>query len=645
MSALAYAALARASQGSNPASMLFVDMHNQRFSGDVRIVESDGYSQYGIGGALYITDSLATAKLVADHPRFAFTDAGGRHFRLHAADGWLSVEQGGAKGSAAVNDQPAIQAAIDYAGAAGIERLRFTRDYYQLWAPQRSSPASAIHASDGHYLTIRHTLTMEGTAATRSVLDCRSTTGRTLDDNWQDVGGTVWRGNGVSVIGDVADSTPDELAIERVGLERLVFRGNATNTGNYVYPPDPVSGDGWDPSHKGFRVQDTHVGDIVITDTDFIGWRGEMFYVVGYAPRSITAERCQMLTGNANAWNVQVSCPTLVVDCEFGDCCQAAEAISQGQATYRNVTFRDCQRIWMIGGRDKQPGYHYRWPTRDASGPMPVCTLEDCTLRSVEQALIGSFVHGSLTTVDSLVLLDCNNLYAIEDCHLSIDAWLDLKTGVSPLAISGPSSLETAVPSSPPGTFEQPVRHTHISLSCRRTSEAAANDRQWFAPQWAGLIEPNCSVTIRHAELPIDNPMRNFENPPQSFPLMRHEDVVTTQFYGGTLAMWHGSVGASGVFVPRAVRCATAVDDETTHDLHLPTAPAAGSGFGYVEGQRIRIYKRTDPGALRFVKGAHPSFVVPQTRVLDNGQGWIEFEWNPHANRWEESAFRSSSAT
>ena len=57
-----------------------------------------------------------------------------------------------------------------------------------------------------------------------------------------------------------------------------------------------------------------------------------------------------------------------------------------------------------------------------------------------------------------------------------------------------------------------------------------------------------------------------------------------------------------------------------------------------------RIYKRGDVGALRFVRDADASFVVPQTRVLDNNFDWIDFRWNPHANRWEESDFWTSAA-
>ena len=644
MSALAYAAIARASQGAKAGSRLFVDLRYEKFSSDIRVVESVGYSQYGVGSASYIADSLATAQLVADHPRFAFTDASGRHFRLYAPEGYLSVEQGGAKASTGINDQPAIQAAIDYAGAVAIEAVHFTQPRYELWAPVRTSPTADVHARDGNYLVVGHSLALIGAATERSVLDFRSSTGRSPETNWQDVGGAVWRGTGIFLKGDTGTSVPEDPAVDSFRLERLILEGNTLNTGQNAYPANPATGDGWDITHKGFRVQDSHVGDIALVETDILGWKGEMFYIVGYAPRSLRAERCRMTIGNANAWNVQVDCPTLVSDCEFGNCHQAAEIFSQGRAVYRNVTFRDCDRIWITGGRDHDPAYHYRWPIRGADGALPICELANCTLQSVGQALIGSYVHGSLTTVDSLILLDCNNLYAIDDCRLQIEAWIDRADGIAPLVMNGPASLTTNVPSSPAGTYQQAIRNTHVTLSCRRTAVATQNNHQWFAPQWQGHIEANCSVTIDHAELPIDAPMRTFDNPPLSFPLIDHQRVVASQFFGGAVAMWHGSIAANGLFTPRASLCATVVDDESTYDLHLPTAPNAGSTYGYVEGQRIRLYKRSDAGALRFVRDGHASFVVPATRVLDNAQDWIEFMWNPHANRWEEAEFWTSAA-
>lgn len=644
MSALSFAAIARASQTRQFDTQLFVDLGSVAFPPNQYVVRSSGYAQYGVGIGSYISDSLATAQLVIDHPRFAFTDAGGRHFRLFGPEGTIAVEQGGATGQTEIDDRSAIQAALDYAADVGIDTIEFTQERYELWASERISPANDIHAIDGHYLLVTRGITLRGRNARRTTLECLSRTGGKLEDNWQNVGGVAWRGNGIFVVGDPGPNPPSELAIESVTLERLILCGTAERTGNYAYPVSSLTGDGWDASHKGFRIQDTYVGDVALIDTDFIGWKGEMVYIVGYAPRGIRATRCRMLTGNGNAWNVQIDCPVLVEDCEFGDCFQAAEALSQGQAVYRNTVFRDCDRIWLVGGRGPLPNFHYRWPNRADAEDQPRCLVTGCELRNVGQAQIGSWVEGDLVAIDSTVLMDCATLYAIEDTRLDVDAWLDRATWISPLVLNGPANLAVQVPSSPAGTYQQPIRNTHIRLRCQRTRNAMQADRHWAAPQWNGHLLPDCSIEVTHGELSIDNPVKTADNPPLSFPRISHDVVTTTQLFGASASMWHGSISASGLFTPRAALCATGVDDESSYDLQLPTAPLAGASYGYAEGQRIRIYKRGAAGALRFVRDADPGFVVPQTRVLDNNFDWIDFRWNNHAVRWEECGFWSSAA-
>lgn len=644
MSALAFAALARSAQQSPGTGALFVDMQYEVFSDDVVVVQSTGFSQQGIGSAYYIADSLATAQLVAEHPRCAFTDAGGRHFRLFGSEGAVTVEQGGARAVAGIDDRAAIQAVIDYAAEVAITVIEFEQLRYELWTPLRTSPANDQNATDGHCLVVRKTLTLRGRAGQRATLECLSLTGRGQEDEWQDVGGEVWRGNGIFVLGDLGATAPAQLAIDRIALDRLIIRGNAGNTGNYAWPANPLTGDGWDVTHRGFRIQDSHVGDVLLTDTDFIGWKGEMFYSVGYPSRSVRAERCTMVTGNANAWNVQSYCPTTVVGCEFGDCAQAAEALSQGAAIYRDTVFRDCERVWIAGGMDRANGYHHRWTTRTDNATSARCRIDNCEFRNVDFVRIGSYVHGDFLALDSSVQLDAQDYYNLEDVSLRIESWLDQKSLMPPVEISGPASLALPAPSCPPGTLVQPIRNVHVTLTSHRTRVASSNDRHFLAPSWNGHVEANCSLVIDHAELATDQPPKSYDNPPLSFPMVDMRTTRTTQDFGAFTALWSGHITASGLFTPRAVHSLVAVASEVTYDLHLPTAPSAGSSYGYAEGQLLRIYKGGDTGALRFVRDGHASFVVRATRVLDNNADWIEFRWNRFANRWEEFRFWSSAA-
>ncbi|WP_435199461.1 hypothetical protein [Qipengyuania sp. 902] len=257
-----------------------------------------------------------------------------RVFRLLPEAGSISVEQGGAAGDVLFNDQSAIQATIDYAEALGAREIRFESAYYRIDCPERTSPALDTRAVDGHPLVVRESLTLRGCAADRSVLDFRGLGGVDPDGNWQtvptsatDAAPAVWRGGGLYLDGDTSRPEPAARRIARLELDRLVFRGNRQRTSQTAYPADPVTGDGWDISDKGFWLHDVYVGTVICRDTDFIGWRGEIFYAVGAddAIEQLSLTRCKLLTGNGNGLNLGCNPRVDAVDCEFGDCKIAQE--------------------------------------------------------------------------------------------------------------------------------------------------------------------------------------------------------------------------------------------------------------------------------------------------------------------------------
>lgn len=125
MSALALPALGLATRAVSALPGLFTAFAQRAVAPDVVRLESTGHTVEGRGAASYIADALATPQLLAAHPRFVTRTANGRIFRLLPQAGALSVEQSGASGDGTANDQPAIQAAIDYAQAAGAREVLF----------------------------------------------------------------------------------------------------------------------------------------------------------------------------------------------------------------------------------------------------------------------------------------------------------------------------------------------------------------------------------------------------------------------------------------------------------------------------------------------------------------------------------------
>ncbi len=308
-------------------------------------LDSTGHAAEGRGPASYIADALATEALLAVHPRFVFRTANDRIFRLLPEAGSLSVEQGGAAGDGAGdgsgNDQPAIQAGIDYAEAVGARELRFESARYVLHCPVRSAPLSDTRAEGGHPLVVRQSLALRGYAPDRSVLDFRGIGGVDPENNFQLIATsgsnpapTVWRGGGLFLQGETIDPAP---APRRLELDRLVFQGNRLRTGNYDWPADPATGDGWDISDKALWLQDCRAGAIICRDVDMIGWKGEIVYLAGVAEavERIDIARCRFLTTNGSAFNPSPKADLLATDCEFGDCFMAHE-VSKTHAAYRN---------------------------------------------------------------------------------------------------------------------------------------------------------------------------------------------------------------------------------------------------------------------------------------------------------------------
>ncbi|HSG33904.1 MAG TPA: hypothetical protein VLA37_05165, partial [Sphingomonadaceae bacterium] len=639
------------SQPSNSAPRLFVQWQGAALPAGTERVESSGHSSPGSGAGSYVSDALCSAALLAAHPRFAFQASDGRIFRLLASSGGISVEQGGAVGQSGVNAQPAIQAAIDYAAAVGIGEVRFEREYYELRCPLRTSDSQSF-AGDGIPLVVRKTLSLRGVAPKRTLFDFKAHDGGDPETNWQvvelsagDSSDAVWRGGGIYVIGDYPDPQGD-FSVASIELHRLIFQGNRLRTGDHVWPADPIDGDGWDGTDKGFRIQDTFVGEIALYDTDFIGFKGELFYVSGYAPTRIVMERCKLLASNGGAFNVGVPTPWRLFQCEFGDCYIAEETLGSPDGIYAQCIWRDCDSVTMGGGpasAEVPVGYPFIFPNRDENSAPPSILIEGGEFRNCGTINFGSWLRGNATIVDSSVLFDTTNRYGLKDTVLDLDCWIDQLDGLTALALYGPTNLATQIPGAPGGTYVEPPSNVHITLAYRQTELAKANGRQWVGVLFDNLIDPSCSIVVSHAEASTDNLAPKCASPvPAAFPLVvldRLRDTGAGSYRPASL--WQGHVSAGGTITPRAPRiCYSA--EAGIHEMVLATAPAGGAGFGYADGQLCRVYKTGAAGTLRFAKGASSSFKVPQDRLLANDMDFIEFRWNRWGARWEEQAFFTS---
>ncbi|MBY6015886.1 glycoside hydrolase family 55 protein [Qipengyuania gaetbuli] len=373
MNALAISSLALAVEAAQGRPCLFADLALKSPRQDAGLLVSSGHAAPGLGAGTYVCDEQCTPELLAAHPRFVVRTANGLIFRLLPESGAITPEQGGAAGDGVTDDQPAIQAAIDYAEAVGAQEVRFPAPRYRLDCPLRTSPADQSLARDGHPIVIRKSLVLKGTAAGRTELDFRALDGASAESDWQlvptsasDPSLAVWRGGGIFVSGDTLDPGKGQRTVARLELDRLVLRGNREHTGNHAWPADPVTGDGWDITDKALWVQVCHVGEIVCRDTDMIGWKGEIFYLGGAidAVERVELARCRFATTNGSAFNPGCNAEILATDCSFGDAFQAQEETGKSRAIYRNCVWHDCDHTTIGSGSTAAFLYHWVWPSR-----------------------------------------------------------------------------------------------------------------------------------------------------------------------------------------------------------------------------------------------------------------------------------------
>ena len=646
MSSLALTALGIAHRSTLGEAALFTEFAERTVPSQIARIESLGHTVEGEGVATYIADALCDEALLAAHPRFVVRARNGRIFRLLPLGNSLSVEQGGARGDVSYNDQPAIQAAIDYAQAVGAGEVRFEQATYRLDCPERTSHSYDKHAPDGHPLVVRSSLALRGVAGTRTVLDFRAAGGADPERNWQtvdtdanDATPAVWRGGGILLLGDITDPAPAPRTIGRIELDRLILRGNRKHTGTYVFPADPATGDGWDISDKALWVQDCFVGDIVCRDVDMVGWKGEIFYLAGEAKavERVELERCVFATSNASALNPSVDAEIHARDCRFGDCFQAHEDVAKTRAHYDTCTWFDCDHMGLGSGPTAGVLHNFKWPTREAASPVPQTLLTNCEFRDIRSLTFASWVRGTIRTIDTTVTIDGNEAMALRDTDLAIEAWLDRKSGIHALALGGVTTLEEAVPGAPPGTFKQPPSQVRLRVAHHRTRLAQDRGSEWLGCYWTGYLARSCAL---HVEGDVANGrLPNGGTDPISMPRItyRRGEAGSPSWAKG----WYRlpDIAASGRIAPAAPMMTVAAAGDIVADLTLARTPAGGADFGYADGQRIKFVKQGMVGTLRFVKGADDGTAVLSTRVLANAYDWIAFTYNRDWQRWEESGF------
>lgn len=110
---------------------LFAEIPLQNLRTGTDIVQTSGRDMLGVAPWRYVSDSLATAALMAAHPRFVARSSNGRHWRALPENGLIAVEVGGARGDGTTDDGPAIRATHAYVAAIGARGASFLSARYR----------------------------------------------------------------------------------------------------------------------------------------------------------------------------------------------------------------------------------------------------------------------------------------------------------------------------------------------------------------------------------------------------------------------------------------------------------------------------------------------------------------------------------
>ena len=113
------------------ADFLFADIPLQNLRTGTDIIQTSGRDTLGVAPWRYVSDALATAGLMAAHPRFVAKSSNNRYWRAVPESGRIAVEAGGAKGDGITDDGPAIRAAHAYAAAIGAKGASFLSARYR----------------------------------------------------------------------------------------------------------------------------------------------------------------------------------------------------------------------------------------------------------------------------------------------------------------------------------------------------------------------------------------------------------------------------------------------------------------------------------------------------------------------------------
>ncbi len=632
------AAAVYGSSAGQPVSIdLFVNLAAHRLPGAVTAFISGGFSAAGIGGSTYVADSLATAALAASCPLFCAADGAGRYFRLAARDRAVAVSQGGALGGAN-NDQPAVQAAIDYAAAIGARTLLFDFDTVSLWCPVRTSATSNAFSLDGESIRVSAPIKFLGLGSGTHI-QMSSTTGTSLETGWQNIGGNVWRGSGIKLMGGPSATSPGTYGLTCFAMENIWLDGGCTYTGVRT-AVTPASPDGPDLTNKGIRLQNTQCDKIVLINCIISGFKGEACYLAGATQTLQILKNTQIFGSNQSAFNPSTGV-VQADNCDFGGSFISVECLGGIGGRFTNCRFHDSVQTGVTGGPANGLLSNYAFPTRLVTQAPPWIDMVSCDFHNAGQLIVGNYLRimRSRATDCTLALNTALTNGSLTSTYIDLEYTIDQSTQSPICALAGPVTLTTAIPGAPNSSYIPPPSDVHIRLSVHRTANAIANGRYAVAYSVSGYVDQNsCSLHVGEGDgvaymlAPVSN---------LALPLVTMAGPTSSHLIGSgrPLGMFPAAISAGPYALAVSNPRMSLLYTGTAAAIAITMAAPFAAPYGYAFGQKVRIYWDTASTAGTTYTLAHngAGLRLNADCTLALFGDWIEVEFNAATGLWHES--------
>lgn len=619
---------------AHPVSIdLFINLGTYSLPVAVTAFLAGGYSNAGIGGATYVADNLASAALAMSCPRFCASDSTGRHFRLVALGGAIAISQGGALGGTN-NDQPAVQAAIDYCKAISCRELIFDFDVVSIWNTIRTSGAGQnttdAWAQDGQSIWVTAPIKFRG-LPTQTRIKMLGLHGGLLETDWQNVGGNVWRGSGINLLGGTSFSEETSYDNTWFAMEDIWLDGGCAYTGVRT-EVTPASPDGPDLTNKGIRQQNTEVDNITLINCKLSGFKSETFYVGGgtFVLKNVTMEGSNQSCFNPSTGIIHAD------NCDFGNTNASYEILGGVGGRLTNCRFYNCLQTSVTGGWSTTLLYNFNYPNRDLTKAPPWLDFVDCEWTNCGQWLGGNYIRiiRGRATDTSFIFSTALTAGSFTSTYIDMDYTID-QGGVNPVVtIQGPVNLTTVIPGAPAGTYAPAPTDIHMRFNIHRTANAIANNRVATAYAVTGEIDPNsCSLTLGKADGVNQIHYPNYAGTTLRVPLMSCEGPTVSQGFGFANGMTVLSFSSASYAIP--------VDSPRVGLLYTGALAAIpcimATTYTPAHGQITRVYcaSVTTGASLTFAHNG-TGLRLNSDCTLATNYDWIEMEFNAITALWHE---------